>query len=494
MVFAIVAICVIGAAIAGLVVFNSIVNAKLRKMEKEEVEKKETALKEKLGKTDEPKEEPNEEPTEEVEEAKEEEAEEPVEEKEEQPEEKEEEPAEEQAEEPAEEEKVEEPKEEEKVEEQPEEKVEEPVEEKAEEPKKDKKAEKKAKKAEKKAKKEEPKEEPKEEKQEDVEELLKDVPEATDTVEEKPEEKVEETAATEPVEEVKEEPKEEKVEEPKKAPAKKAAKKAPAKKAVVAPVPAPKKAPGKKAEKVEKEMADGKWYLVPDNEGYYYGRLHANNGQKILETEKYKGVAGIKGGIETIGKNIEKDNFEISVDKNDTANFKLFGSNMGLLCIGEGYGSKESALSAIESVKHFFNSPQIVVEETEESEVKQYSIEESEKNPNGKWLIVNTDDGYLHAELKANNGQVLLVTENYKGINSLKSGLTSLKENIQTGNFSTKKDKNENYNFKLLAKNKRLLALGAGYSTLASCESAISSVMRFCDSPVINADGTTDEQ
>ncbi len=481
MVFAIVAICVIGAAIAGLVVFNSIVNAKLRKMEKEEVSKKETALKEKLGKTDEKKSE--EEPSEDPQEA-EEKAEEPVEEK---AEEVKEEPVEEKAEEPV-EEKVEEPKE---------------------EPKKDKKAEKAAKKAEKKAKKEEPKveekveekpEENNEEAEKEAEDLLKDVPDATDNVEEKPEEKAEETAAAvaEPVEEAK--PVEEKKEEkPAKAPAKKAApKKAPAKEEKkeekVAVAPAPKKAPGKKATKVEKELSDGKWILVPDKDGYYYGKLHANNGQMILETEKYKGVNGIKGGIETIKKNIEKDNFEISVDKNDTANFKLFGSNMGLLCIGEGYGSRESALSAIESVKHFFNSVQIVSEEVEETENKQYTIEESEKNPNGKWLIVDTEDGYLHAELKANNGQVLLVTENYKGINSLKSGLSSLKKNIQAGNFASKKDKNENYNFKLFSENKRLLALGAGYSTLASCESAISSVMRFCDSPVINADGTTDEQ
>ena len=118
-------------------------------------------------------------------------------------------------------------------------------------------------------------------------------------------------------------------------------------------------------------------------------------------------------------------------------------------------------------------------------ESKEYKITEEDKSENGKWLVINDEDGYLHAELKANNGQVLLVTEQYKGINSLKSGLDSLRKNIANGNFSSKQDKNENYNFKIYSENKRLLGLGAGYSTSASCESAIYSVMKFNDSVVI---------
>ena len=162
----------------------------------------------------------------------------------------------------------------------------------------------------------------------------------------------------------------------------------------------------------------------------------------------------------------------------------MFGSNASLLCIGEGYTSKENAESAINSVKNFANSTIIVSEEVDETESKKYEIAPADVNNGGKWIIVDTKDGYLHAELKANNGQVLLVTENYKGINSLTSGLDSIRKNITNGNFGVKKDKNDNYNFKLFSENKRLLALGAGYSTLASCESAINSVMRFCSSPL----------
>jgi len=307
----------------------------------------------------------------------------------------------------------------------------------------------------------------------EVRELLKDIPYArSNTFVEK-----KNVANEAPIEE---KPAEEKV-AVKPAPVKKAAKK------VEPKAPLPRKAPAKKATQT-KQMADGKWTLIADKEGYYFGELRANNGQLILTTEKYKGVSGIKSGIETIKKNLLKDNYEISVDKNSTANFKLFGSNAALLCIGEGYTSKDSAESAINSVKNFINSPFVVSEELDEIENKKYKIAAREKNDGGKWVIVDTKDSYVHAELKANNGQVLLVTENYKGTNSLNSGLETIIKNISTGNFAVKRDKNDNYNFKIFSENKRLLALGAGYSSLTNCESAIISVMKFCSSPIVEED------
>ena len=233
------------------------------------------------------------------------------------------------------------------------------------------------------------------------------------------------------------------------------------------------------------KQSNGKWLLIPESDGYFFGKLFANNGEMLLQTERYKGISGLKSGIETIKKNIEKDNFEITVDKNKTYNFKLFASNQGLLCIGEGYTSRENALSAIQSVKNFSNSLTFVSDEAEQIEEKTFSIKEDEKNANGKWVIFEGTDGYNYAELKANNGQVLFVTEQYKGINSLRTGLDSVRKNITKGNFAMRKDKNDNYNFKLFSENKRLLGIGAGYTSANNCESAILSVMKFCDSVIV---------
>ena len=309
--------------------------------------------------------------------------------------------------------------------------------------------------------KKEPVEEKKDEKsdkeaEKEAEDLLKDIPDSNEIEKELEEKQAQEEAVKE--EEMKKEEQEVK--------------------------PTPKTSNAKDANNKPKQ-SNGKWLLIPESDGYFFGKLFANNGEMLLQTERYKGVSGLKSGIETIKKNIAKDNFEITVDKNKTYNFKLFASNQGLLCIGEGYTSRENALSAIQSVKNFSNSLTFVSDETEQIEEKVFSIKEDEKNPNGKWVIYEGTDGYDYAELKANNGQVLFVTEQYKGINSLRTGLDSVRKSISKGNFAMRKDKNDNYNFKLFSENKRLLGIGAGYTSATNCESAILSVMKFCDSVIV---------
>lgn len=477
--------------IVAIIIVNVIINSKLKEIEKKDVAAKERNLRIKLGLEDPDAEEENAEVVEdasceetddkqdevEAEEAAEEvKDEQPVEEAE---EEKVEEPVEEAQEEQAEE--VQEEKAEEPVEEVQEEKAEESVEEVKEEAKPEKTAPAKKQAAPKKVKEEameEVKEEPVEE-ENDAEDLLKDIPDADEMEKELDKKQAEEAKAKE--EKVEETPavaEEKKPEPEKKAPA--AKKKAEPKK--TATVAAKESAPVKEA---APKQANGKWLLVPESDGYYFGKLFASNGELLLQTERYKGVSGLKSGIETIKKNIDKDNFEITVDKNKTYNFKLFASNNGLLCIGEGYTSRENALSAINSVKNFSTSLTFVSDEPEILEDKEFKIAEKDKNENGKWVIFEEGDGYTYAELRANNGQVLFVTEKYKGINSLRSGLDSIRKNIKNGNFSMRKDKNDNFNFKIFSENKRLLGLGAGYSSAANCESAILSVMKFCDSTVV---------
>lgn len=459
--------------IIAIIIVNVIINAKLKEIEKKDVAAKEKNLRIKLGLEDPDAEEENAENIEDAsceetdnkqdevqpEEAAEEVKDEPV-----------EEVAEETQEEQAEE--VQEEKAEEPAEEIQEEQAEEPVE----EVKEEKKAPAKKQAAPKKVK-EEVKEEPVEES--DAEDLLKDIPDADEMEKELDKKQAEEEKAKE--EKVEEAPVV--AEEKKPAPEKKAPvakKKAEPKK--TATVVAKESAPVKEA---APKQANGKWLLVPESDGYYFGKLFASNGELLLQTERYKGVSGLKSGIETIKKNIDKDNFEITVDKNKTYNFKLFASNNGLLCIGEGYTSRENALSAINSVKNFSTSLTFVSDEPEILEDKEFKIAEKDKNENGKWIIFEEGDGYTYAELRANNGQVLFVTEKYKGINSLRSGLDSIRKNIQNGNFSMRKDKNDNFNFKIFSENKRLLGLGAGYTSAANCESAILSVMKFCDSTVV---------
>jgi len=109
----------------------------------------------------------------------------------------------------------------------------------------------------------------------------------------------------------------------------------------------------------------GKWVIVTDSDGRLYAYLKASNGEKMLATESYTSLSGIKSGIDTLKKNIEKDNYAINLDKNGNFVFKIFTGANRLLCVGEGYSTREQCEKAFASVKRFSQTAIIVVEKDE---------------------------------------------------------------------------------------------------------------------------------
>lgn len=110
----------------------------------------------------------------------------------------------------------------------------------------------------------------------------------------------------------------------------------------------------------------GKWVIVTEPDGRMTAYLKASNGEKMLATESYSSLSGIKSGIDTLKKNIENDNYAINLDKNGNFVFKIFSGANRLLCVGEGYSSREQCEKAFASVKRFSKTAVIVVEKDSE--------------------------------------------------------------------------------------------------------------------------------
>ena len=102
----------------------------------------------------------------------------------------------------------------------------------------------------------------------------------------------------------------------------------------------------------------------------------------------------------------------------------------------------------------------------------------------GKWKIVEDDEGF-YAILTASNGGTLLKTEKYKSISNVRSGIETVKKNIDMGNFAISVDKNGNYRYKLFNSSNRLICVSDTYSSKAKCEHGIESVKRFSQSATI---------
>ncbi len=112
------------------------------------------------------------------------------------------------------------------------------------------------------------------------------------------------------------------------------------------------------------ENAKGKWIISSkagaDGETLYYFELYANNGEKLLSSEDYTTYIGVVNGIETHKKNVEQDNFRISLTKRGDYIYKLLNGNGQLLCLGEHYKTKRLCQNAVESVKRFaLHSPML---------------------------------------------------------------------------------------------------------------------------------------
>ena len=192
----------------------------------------------------------------------------------------------------------------------------------------------------------------------------------------------EEVAAAAPVEE-----KPAKKAPAKKPAAKKAADKKPAAKKSDAKKPAAKKAAPKKEEPKKEEAKEaapsnvtvlfeapdtdspkGKFVVIKDDlnpDRPYKFQLKANNGQVLYESESFKIKPRAKQ-IEVFRNTINNGTSTIDSEKNGTFRYKLFKADGSLYGVGEGYKTRASAESALESVKNFCNTSNTLEDTTVE--------------------------------------------------------------------------------------------------------------------------------
>lgn len=173
----------------------------------------------------------------------------------------------------------------------------------------------------------------------------------------------------------------------KKPAAKKSADKKPAAKKSDAKKPAAKKAAPKKEEPKKEEAKEaapsnvtvlfeapdtdspkGKFVVIKDDlnpDRPYKFQLKANNGQVLYESESFKIKPRAKQ-IEVFRNTINNGTSTIDSEKNGTFRYKLFKADGSLYGVGEGYKTRASAESALESVKNFCNTSNTLEDTTAE--------------------------------------------------------------------------------------------------------------------------------
>ena len=236
------------------------------------------------------------------------------------------------------------------------------------------------------------------------------------------------------------------------------------------------------ATKAEPKRMLGKWRIVIKGENAYIAALHASNGEVMLTSEIYSTEDGARSGVETIKRGVETGNFVIYRDKGGDYYFKLKSAGNRLLCVGEIYTTRDACEKAAESVKRIAKDSPLMIKVSEGERFIAYTPAEvtpPAKKNQGKWRIEQGENGGFSAKLYANNGQVMLSTEEVASRKTAEKAIESVCKNCAAGNFYIDKDKFGRFYYKLHNVQKSVICTGETYDKVDSVISAIESVRRF---------------
>ena len=138
-----------------------------------------------------------------------------------------------------------------------------------------------------------------------------------------------------------------------------------------------------------------------------------------------------------------------------------------------------------------------VFEETPVEEPKEEVVVEEKTKRTvkvaGKYVIVQEGPNWRY-KLKASNGEVIIVSEPYTSEKAVRTGIETLKKNIEISRCDIVEDKHGLFSFRVITKQGRCLATSANYKTKVRAESASESYKRWAVSETIILDdeGSTD--
>lgn len=127
-------------------------------------------------------------------------------------------------------------------------------------------------------------------------------------------------------------------------------------------------------------------------------------------------------------------------------------------------------------------------EEVETEDVSEETKVEDKRKVLGKYEVYKDSDFYKYT-LKASNGEILIESEVYTSLEGAKKAIETVRNNVAEGIITINKDKYNQYQFKLSAKNYRTLVISANYPTEKGALRASESFKRFAiDAVVVELD------
>lgn len=112
--------------------------------------------------------------------------------------------------------------------------------------------------------------------------------------------------------------------------------------------------------KASSKAAPGKWQIRRTDDGKYRAMLFAGNGQLMLATEEVSSQNTAMRALDAVRKNASDGNFVIDRDKFGRYCYKLRNAKKSVICTGETYDSLASCVKAIETVRRYCVTAELV--------------------------------------------------------------------------------------------------------------------------------------
>jgi uncharacterized protein YegP (UPF0339 family) len=203
------------------------------------------------------------------------------------------------------------------------------------------------------------------------------------------------------------------------------------------------------------EINIGQFVIKTTINGQYYFNLKANNGQVILTSEQYTAKAACNNGIDSVKANAKDDSkYDRKTSTNGKYYFNLKAVNGQIIGTSEMYETAAGRDNGIESVKSIVPGGSM-----------------------GQFVIKTATNGQYYFNLKANNGQVILTSEQYTTKAACNNGIDSVKANAKDDSkYDRQTSTNDKYYFNLKAVNGQIIGTSEMYETAAGRDNGIESV------------------
>jgi len=209
----------------------------------------------------------------------------------------------------------------------------------------------------------------------------------------------------------------------------------------------------------------GKVDLWQATDSQWHFHLKSGNGAILLTSEAYTSRTGaINGILSVLDNGVDKAQYNVSPAAHGYV-LHLVARNNEIISFSQVYSTKSSATRAVLLCVRATTS----------------YLDKQEANTTGSRVeVAQGESGKFHFNVFANNGQIVLSSESYTTDAAAFNGAFAVQQDGQTAaNYAIKTNTSGGYYFTLTALNGQVIGVSQQYTTRASAQSAISSMMTF---------------